>query len=56
MSGLLSLKYYVISNEPDIPHYVKDTIGIPYPLVLSLAQAADIPPSLKKSSVNSNDI
>ena len=46
---------YVISNEPDIPHYVSITIGIPYPPVPSLAQAADIPPSSKRSSVNSSD-
>ena len=47
---------YVISNEPGIPHYVSNTIGIPYPPVLSLTQAADIPPSLKRSSVNSSDV
>ena len=47
---------HVISNEPDIPHYVSNTIGIPYPPVPSLAQAADIPPSLKRSSVNSSDV
>ena len=45
---------YAISNEPDTPHYVSNTISIPYPPVPSLAQAADIPPSLKRSSVNSN--
>ena len=47
---------YVISNEPNIPHYVSNTIGIPYPQVPSLAQAADIPPSLKRLSVNSGDL
>ena len=47
---------YAISNEPDIPHYVSNTIGIPYPPVLSLAQAADIPPSSKRSSINLNDV
>ena len=40
---------YVISNEPDIPHYVSNTIGIPYPAGLLLARAADIPPSSKRS-------
>ena len=46
---------YIISNEPDIPHYVSNTIGIPYPPVPSLAQAADIPPSLMRLSPNSSD-
>ena len=44
---------YVISNEPDICNYVSNTIGIPYPPVPSLAQAADIPPSSKRTSTNS---
>ena len=43
------------SNEPDIPHYISNTIGIPYPPVPSLAQAADIPPSSKRSLMNSDD-
>ena len=47
---------YVISNEPDIPQYVSNNIGIPYPPVPSLAQAADIPSSSKRSSVNSSDV
>ena len=47
---------FVISNEPDICHYVSNTIGIPYPPVPSLGQAADIPPSSKRSSVNSGDV
>ena len=47
---------YAISNEPDIPHYVSNTIGIPYPPVPSTAQATDIPPSSKRSSMNSNDV
>ena len=47
---------YAISNEPDIPHYVSNTMGIPYPPVPSLAQAADIPASLKRSSINLNDV
>ena len=47
---------YVISNEPDIPHYASNTISIPYPLVPSLAQTVDIPPSSKRSSVNSSDV
>ena len=47
---------YAISNEPDIPHYVSNTTGIPYPPVPSLAHAADIPPSSKRSSMNSNDV
>ena len=46
---------YTISNKPDIPHYISNTIGIPYPLVPSLAQAADIPPSSNKS-MNPGDI
>ena len=47
---------YAISNEPDIPHYVSNTTSIPYPPVPSLAHAADIPPSSKRSSMNSNDV
>ena len=47
---------YVISNEPDIPHHVSNTIGIPYPPAPSLAQAADIPPSSKRLSMNSKDV
>ena len=47
---------YVISHEPNIPHYVSNTIGIPYLPVPSLAQAAYIPPSLKWSSLNSSDV
>ena len=43
---------YIISNEPDIPHYVSNTIGIPYPPVPSLAQAADIQPSFMRLSPN----
>ena len=45
---------YAISNEPDIPHYISNTIGIPNPPVPSLAQAADIPPSLNKSMNSGN--
>ena len=32
------------------------TTGIPYPPVPSLAQVADIPPSSKRSSLNSSDV
>ena len=45
---------YAISNEPDIPHYISNTIGVPYPPVPSLAQAADIPPSSNKSMNSGN--
>ena len=47
---------YIISNEPDIPHYTSNTIGIPYPPVPSLAQAADIPPSSMRLLPNSSDV